>query len=36
MTETARGLKDFLTGPGPIALVEVAGTKGSTPRETGA
>ena len=36
MTETARGLKEFLTGPGPIALVEVAGTKGSTPREAGA
>jgi xanthine dehydrogenase accessory factor len=29
-------LKGFLAGAGPVALVEVAGTKGSTPREAGA
>jgi xanthine dehydrogenase accessory factor len=36
MTATVRDLKDFLAGADPVALVEVAGTKGSTPRETGA
>ena len=36
MTTTVQDLKDFLASAGPLALVEVAGTKGSTPRETGA
>ncbi|MGX5829678.1 xanthine dehydrogenase accessory protein XdhC [Mesorhizobium sp. 43Arga] len=36
MTSKAQSLKDFLAGQGRIALVEVAGTKGSTPREKGA
>ena len=36
MTATVQDLKDFLASAGPLALVEVAGTKGSTPRETGA
>jgi len=36
MTSTVRDLKDFLGRTGPLALVEVAATKGSTPRETGA
>ncbi|TSE06215.1 xanthine dehydrogenase accessory protein XdhC [Mesorhizobium intechi] len=36
MTSNVQSLKDFLAGPGRIALVEVAGTKGSTPREKGA
>lgn len=36
MTSTVQELKDFLASAYPIALVEVAGTKGSTPRETGA
>ncbi|BAV49539.1 xanthine dehydrogenase accessory protein XdhC [Mesorhizobium loti] len=31
-----QSLKDFLGGQGRIALIEVAGTKGSTPREKGA
>ena len=36
MTSKLQSLKDFLAGPGRLALVEVAGTKGSTPREKGA
>jgi xanthine dehydrogenase accessory factor len=36
MTSTVQELKDFLASADPVALVEVAGTKGSTPRETGA
>jgi xanthine dehydrogenase accessory factor len=36
MTSTVQDLKDFLVSAGPVALVEVAGTKGSTPRDTGA
>ncbi|PBB66239.1 xanthine dehydrogenase accessory protein XdhC [Mesorhizobium sp. WSM4312] len=36
MTSKVQSLKDFLAGQGRVALVEVAGTKGSTPREKGA
>ncbi|CCV09863.1 xanthine dehydrogenase accessory protein XdhC [Mesorhizobium sp. STM 4661] len=36
MNSKVQSLKDFLAGQGRIALVEVAATKGSTPRETGA
>jgi xanthine dehydrogenase accessory factor len=36
MTTNVQDLKDFLGDTGPLALVEVAGTKGSTPREKGA
>jgi xanthine dehydrogenase accessory factor len=36
MTSTVQELKDFLASADRIALVEVAGTKGSTPREAGA
>ena len=36
MTTTVEELKDFLGRGAPLALVEVAGTRGSTPRETGA
>ncbi|MER9137455.1 xanthine dehydrogenase accessory protein XdhC [Mesorhizobium sp. M0830] len=36
MNSEMQSLKDFLAGQGRIALVEVAGTKGSTPREKGA
>ncbi|TIO06776.1 MAG: xanthine dehydrogenase accessory protein XdhC [Mesorhizobium sp.] len=36
MTSNVQSLKDFLAGHGRLALVEVAATKGSTPRETGA
>ena len=36
MTTNVQELKDFLASAHPVALVEVAGTKGSTPRETGA
>jgi xanthine dehydrogenase accessory factor len=36
MTKTVQDLKDFLGLSGPIALVEVAAAKGSTPREAGA
>ena len=36
MNSQVQSLKDFLAGQGRIALVEVAGTKGSTPREKGA
>ena len=36
MTTNVQELKDFLGMAGPVALVEVAATKGSTPRETGA
>lgn len=36
MTSKVQSLKDFLAGQGRLALVEVAGTKGSTPREKGA
>jgi len=36
MNSKVRSLKDFLAGQGRIALVEVAGTRGSTPREKGA
>ena len=35
MASTVRSLKSFLAGAGRFALVRVAGTKGSTPRETG-
>ncbi len=36
MTSKVQDLKEFLAGTGPVALVEVAGTRGSTPREKGA
>ena len=36
MNSKARSLKDFLGRAGRVALVEVAATKGSTPREAGA
>ncbi|RWN54719.1 xanthine dehydrogenase accessory protein XdhC [Mesorhizobium sp.] len=36
MTSKVQTLKAFLGGAGRVALVEVAGTKGSTPREKGA
>lgn len=36
MTSKVQDLKEFLAGAGPVALVEVAGTRGSTPREKGA
>lgn len=36
MPSTAQELKDFLASADRVALVKVAGTKGSTPRETGA
>ncbi|TPK48811.1 xanthine dehydrogenase accessory protein XdhC [Mesorhizobium sp. B2-5-4] len=36
MTSKVQNLKAFLGGAGRLALVEVAGTKGSTPREKGA
>ena len=36
MASIVENLKSFLAGAGRFALVEVAGTKGSTPRETGA
>ena len=36
MNSKVQSLKDFLARQGRIALVEVAGTKGSTPREKGA
>jgi xanthine dehydrogenase accessory factor len=36
MNSKVQSLKDFLAGQGRIALVEVAATKGSTPREKGA
>ncbi|MER8404556.1 xanthine dehydrogenase accessory protein XdhC [Mesorhizobium sp. M1307] len=36
MNPKVQSLKAFLAGAGRVALVEVAGTKGSTPRETGA
>ncbi|RWC31788.1 MAG: xanthine dehydrogenase accessory protein XdhC [Mesorhizobium sp.] len=36
MNSNVQSLKAFLAGQGRIALVEVAGTKGSTPREKGA
>ena len=36
MTSILHELKTFLAGAGQVALVEVAGTKGSTPREKGA
>lgn len=36
MASTVDDLKSFLAGAGRFALVSVAGTKGSTPRETGA
>ncbi|RVC82423.1 xanthine dehydrogenase accessory protein XdhC, partial [Mesorhizobium sp. M4A.F.Ca.ET.022.05.2.1] len=36
MNSTVQSLKDFLGQAGRAALVEVAATKGSTPRETGA
>ncbi|MEP6567478.1 MAG: xanthine dehydrogenase accessory protein XdhC [Mesorhizobium sp.] len=36
MNSKVQSLKDFLAGQGHIALVEVAGTIGSTPREKGA
>lgn len=36
MTSKVQDLKEFLAGSGPVALVEVAGTRGSTPREKGA
>ena len=36
MNSKLKELKDFLAGAGPVALVEVARTRGSTPREKGA
>ena len=36
MNSKVQSLKAFLGGAGQLALVEVAGTKGSTPREKGA
>ncbi|MER9605676.1 xanthine dehydrogenase accessory protein XdhC [Mesorhizobium sp. M0243] len=36
MNSKMQSLKDFLARQGRIALIEVAGTKGSTPREKGA
>lgn len=36
MNSKVQSLKDFLAGRGRVALVEVAATKGSTPREKGA
>ncbi|WP_095201025.1 xanthine dehydrogenase accessory protein XdhC [Mesorhizobium carmichaelinearum] len=36
MTSKVQSLKAFLASAGRVALVEVAGTKGSTPREKGA
>ncbi|MDX8519498.1 xanthine dehydrogenase accessory protein XdhC [Mesorhizobium dulcispinae] len=36
MNSKVQSLKDFLRQPGRVALVEVAATKGSTPREAGA
>ncbi|QKC92639.1 xanthine dehydrogenase accessory protein XdhC [Mesorhizobium sp. NZP2234] len=36
MNSKVQSLKDFLAGQDRLALVEVAGTKGSTPREKGA
>lgn len=36
MNSKVQSLKDFLDGHGHVALVQVAGTKGSTPREKGA
>lgn len=36
MTSKVQDLKEFLGGAGAVALVEVAGTRGSTPREKGA
>jgi xanthine dehydrogenase accessory factor len=36
MTSKVQSLKDFLAGQGLVALAEVAGTRGSTPREKGA
>ncbi|MGB3831609.1 MAG: xanthine dehydrogenase accessory protein XdhC [Mesorhizobium sp.] len=36
MTSTVEDLKLFLGSPAPLALVQVAGTRGSTPREKGA
>ncbi len=36
MTSKLKDLKDFLGRNAPLALVEVAGTRGSTPREAGA
>ena len=36
MNSKVQSLRDFLAGQGRAALVEVAATKGSTPRETGA
>lgn len=36
MASTVHSLKSFLANAGRFALVRVAGTKGSTPRETGA
>ncbi|QND58164.1 xanthine dehydrogenase accessory protein XdhC [Mesorhizobium huakuii] len=36
MNSKVQGLKAFLASAGRVALVEVAGTKGSTPREKGA
>ncbi|GLS33975.1 xanthine dehydrogenase accessory factor [Mesorhizobium albiziae] len=36
MTSKLQNLRTFLAAHGPVALVEVAGTKGSTPREKGA
>lgn len=36
MTSQVKSLKAFLAAPGPLALVEVASARGSTPREKGA
>jgi xanthine dehydrogenase accessory factor len=36
MISTVQSVRDFLAGDGRVALVEVSGTRGSTPREKGA
>ncbi|MBZ9676571.1 xanthine dehydrogenase accessory protein XdhC [Mesorhizobium sp. ES1-1] len=36
MTSKVQSLEDFLAGRRPVALAEVSGTRGSTPREKGA
>jgi xanthine dehydrogenase accessory factor len=36
MNSTVQSVRDFLAGDGRVALIEVSGTRGSTPREKGA
>jgi xanthine dehydrogenase accessory factor len=36
MISTVQSVRDFLAGDGRVALIEVSGTRGSTPREKGA